>query len=74
MVTHGDARFVRHPLPPLWSLIFAVQNLKDAIMVTKAGAETLPWLSSCVILPASMGYFMLYKRMVGTNGVWHFWV
>ena len=36
-------------------------------MVTKAGAETLPWLSSCVILPASMGYFMLYKKMVGAQ-------
>lgn len=40
-----------------------LQNLKDAIMVTKAGADTLPWLSSCVILPASMGFFILYKRM-----------
>ena len=40
-----------------------LQNLKDAIMVTKAGADTLPWLSSCVILPASMAFFILYKRM-----------
>jgi ATP:ADP antiporter, AAA family len=41
-----------------------LQNLKDAIMVTTAGAETLPWLSSLVVLPASLGFFMLYGRML----------
>lgn len=41
-----------------------LQNLKDAIMVTTAGAETLPWLASCVVLPASLGFFMLYGKMV----------
>ncbi len=44
----------------------ATQNLKDAIMVTTAGAETLPWLASCVVLPASITFFMLYKRIVET--------
>ena len=30
-------------------------NLKDAIMVTTAGAETLPFLASFGVLPASVG-------------------
>lgn len=33
-------------------------------MVTTAGAETLPFLASCVVLPASLAFFMLYGRMV----------
>ena len=33
-------------------------------MVTTAGAETLPFLASCVVLPASLGFFMLYGKMV----------
>lgn len=41
-----------------------LQNLKDAIMVTTAGAETLPFLASCIVLPASLGFFMLYGKMV----------
>lgn len=41
-----------------------LQNLKDAIMVTTAGAETLPFLASCVVLPASLGFFMAYNKMV----------
>ncbi|KAI7841534.1 hypothetical protein COHA_004705 [Chlorella ohadii] len=41
-----------------------LQNLKDAIMVTTAGAETLPFLASCVVLPASLGFFMLYGKIV----------
>jgi AAA family ATP:ADP antiporter len=41
-----------------------LQNLKDAIMVTTAGAETLPFLASCVVLPASLAFFMAYGKMV----------
>ena len=41
-----------------------LQNLKDAIMVTTAGAETLPFLASCIVLPASLAFFMLYGKMV----------
>ncbi|PRW58365.1 ADP,ATP carrier 1 isoform A [Chlorella sorokiniana] len=41
-----------------------LQNLKDAIMVTTAGAETLPFLASCVVLPASLAFFMLYGKIV----------
>lgn len=33
-------------------------------MVTTAGAETLPFLASCVVLPASLGFFMLYGKLV----------
>ena len=33
-------------------------------MVTTAGAETLPFLASCVVLPASLAFFMLYGKMV----------
>lgn len=52
---------------PLGAVFFAASfnltilaNLKDAIMVTAAGAETLPWLSSCAILPASVAFFVYY--------------
>lgn len=33
-------------------------------MVTTAGAETLPFLASCVVLPASLAFFMAYGKMV----------
>lgn len=33
-------------------------------MVTTAGAETLPFLASCVVLPASLAFFMLYGKIV----------
>jgi hypothetical protein len=33
-------------------------------MVTTAGAETLPWLASCVVLPASLAFFVAYGRLV----------
>ena len=41
-----------------------LQNLKDAIMVTVAGAETLPWLASFCVLPASLAFFMIYGWLV----------
>lgn len=41
-----------------------LQSLKDAIMVTTAGAETLPFLASLGVLPASLAFFVLYGRMV----------
>ncbi|KAK9820325.1 hypothetical protein WJX72_008977 [[Myrmecia] bisecta] len=41
-----------------------LQNLKDAIMVTSAGAETLPFLASFCVLPASLVFFMAYGRLV----------
>lgn len=41
-----------------------LQNLKDAIMVTVAGAETLPWLASFCVLPASLAFFMIYGQLV----------
>ncbi len=41
-----------------------LQSLKDSIMVTTAGAETLPFLASCVVLPSSLGFFLLYGKMV----------
>ncbi|KAL6769658.1 hypothetical protein ACKKBG_A31875 [Auxenochlorella protothecoides x Auxenochlorella symbiontica] len=56
---------------PLGAIFFAASfnltilaNLKDAIMVTTAGAETLPWLASCGILPASIAFFVAYGTMV----------
>jgi len=33
-------------------------------MVTTAGAETLPYLASLVVLPASLAFFMLYGKLV----------
>lgn len=41
-----------------------LQNLRDAIMVTTAGAETLPFLAAFVVLPASLTFFVAYGRMV----------
>lgn len=41
-----------------------LQSLKDSIMVTTAGAETLPFLASFVVLPTSLGFFLLYGKMV----------
>ena len=40
-----------------------LQNLKDSIVVTTAGAETLPYLSAFGVLPASLGFFMLYNKI-----------
>lgn len=33
-------------------------------MVTSGGAETLPFLASCVVLPASLVFFVLYGRIL----------
>ena len=52
------------PPPPPCRACRAPQNLKDAIMVTTAGAETLPFLASCVVLPASPGFYMAYNTIV----------
>lgn len=41
-----------------------LQNLKDAIIVTTAGVETLPFLASFCVLPASLAFFMIYGQMV----------
>jgi AAA family ATP:ADP antiporter len=43
-----------------------LQSLKDSIMVTTAGAETLPFLASFVVLPTSLGFFLMYGKMVET--------
>ena len=37
---------------------------QDAIMVTAGGAETLPFLASCGVLPASLAFFVLYGRVL----------
>ena len=37
-----------------------LQNLKDAIVVTAAGAEALPFLASFCVLPASLLFFFAY--------------
>lgn len=41
-----------------------LQNLKDSIMVVAGGAETLPFLASFCVLPASIGFFILYGQLV----------
>lgn len=41
-----------------------LQSLKDSIMVTTAGAETLPFLASFVVLPISLGFFVMYGKMI----------
>lgn len=60
-----------HKLVPLAIIFFCasfnltmLQNLRDAIMVTEAGAETLPFLASLGVLPASLAFLALYGRMV----------
>uniref|UniRef100_A0A383VEW1 ADP,ATP carrier protein n=1 Tax=Tetradesmus obliquus TaxID=3088 RepID=A0A383VEW1_TETOB len=41
-----------------------LQSLKDSIMVTAGGAEVLPFLASCCVLPASVAFFVLYGKLV----------
>lgn len=41
-----------------------LQNLKDSIMVVAGGAETLPYLASFCVLPASVAFFVLYGKLV----------
>jgi AAA family ATP:ADP antiporter len=41
-----------------------LQNLKDALIVTTAGAEALPFLASVGVLPATIGFFMYYGNLV----------
>jgi AAA family ATP:ADP antiporter len=54
---------------PLGALFFCasfnltiLQNLKDAILVTAAGAEALPYLALGA-LPASVGFFVYYRAL-----------
>ena len=56
---------------PLASIFFCasfnltiLQTLKDAILVTAAGAEALPILSAAGVLPASLAFFWFYSRCV----------
>lgn len=71
-----DVLHIKLPQPPisLWqkciplALVFfcasfnltILQNLKDAIVVTAAGAEALPFLASFCVLPASLAFFFAY--------------
>ncbi|CAG9461784.1 unnamed protein product [Pedinophyceae sp. YPF-701] len=43
-----------------------LQNLKDSLVVTTGGAEVLPYLASFFVLPASIGFFMLYNKLLAT--------
>lgn len=43
-----------------------LQTLKDAILVTAAGAEVLPYLAAFGVLPASLAFFVFYGRLVET--------
>ncbi len=38
-----------------------LQTLKDAIVVTAAGAEALPFLASFCVLPATLAFFAFYN-------------
>ncbi|GBG00278.1 hypothetical protein Rsub_13004 [Raphidocelis subcapitata] len=60
-----------HKVVPLGLIFFAasfnltvLQSLKDSIVVTAGGAETLPFLMSLCVLPASVGFFVLYGSLV----------
>lgn len=67
---HPPASLVQKLLP--LALIFfcasfnltILANLKDAIVVTSAGAEALPFLASFCVLPASFAFFFAYGRLV----------
>ncbi|KAK9832801.1 hypothetical protein WJX81_002274 [Elliptochloris bilobata] len=41
-----------------------IQNASHSLMVTSAGAEVLPFLASCGVLPASLAFFFFYGRLV----------
>jgi ATP/ADP translocase len=60
----------------MWLVVYVVtchvlQSLKDSIMVTAGGAEVLPFLASCCVLPASVAFFVLYGKLVsGVDAAW----
>jgi ATP:ADP antiporter, AAA family len=74
----GEANALPEPAAELWhkvlplGLLFSacsfnltvLQSLKDAIMITAGGAETLPFLASFGVLPLSVGFFMYYNVLV----------
>ncbi|GMH43153.1 hypothetical protein BSKO_11075 [Bryopsis sp. KO-2023] len=41
-----------------------LQNVKDTIMITQVGAESLPFLAAFGVLPASVGFFSFYGQLV----------
>ncbi|KIZ03752.1 ADP,ATP carrier protein 1 [Monoraphidium neglectum] len=60
-----------HKVVPLGLIFFAasfnltiLQSLKDSIVVVASGAETLPFLMSLCVLPASLAFFVAYGNMV----------
>jgi len=44
-----------------------LQNLRDSIVVTAAGAEVLPFLSAYAVLPASITFFAFYARLTSSQ-------
>jgi AAA family ATP:ADP antiporter len=71
----GEANALPEPAVELWhkvlplGLLFSacsfnltvLQSLKDAIMITAGGAETLPFLASFGVLPLSVVFFMYFN-------------
>jgi AAA family ATP:ADP antiporter len=61
---------LRRQVVPLAALFFCASfnltilaNLKDALVITAGGAEMLPFLSTYVVLPLSLGFFSLYSKL-----------
>lgn len=44
-----------------------LQNLRDSIVVTAAGAEVLPFLASYCVLPSSLLFLAFYTRLCSTQ-------
>ncbi len=41
-----------------------LQNMKDSLVVTNAGAEVLPFLGAYAVLPGSILFYMYHERLV----------
>lgn len=50
------------PVPPPSDTL--LQNMKDSLIVTTAGAEVLPFLAAYAVLPASIAFFVYHSNLV----------
>ena len=70
----GAERPLWHKLVPLSVMFFCasfnlqvLQNVRDAIVVTTAGAEVLPFLAAYCVFPTSLAFFAFYTRLCSSQ-------
>lgn len=57
--------------PPSDTLL---QNMKDSLVVTAAGAEVLPFLAAYAVLPASITFYVYHSNLVRADVVSEVWI